>query len=298
MFQQSLIQYRNARFGWWAAALVVIAVGIFLSHNDFQPANGGTWQGYVLGSIGFLLIVWLTALGIVKRRYSGSNVQAWTSAHVYLGLALLVVGSLHSAMQFGFNVHTLAYLFMCLVIGSGFVGVLFYLRYPREMARNRRGLSREQLFAQLSELNSQGQVIAGRCHVNVRTAVETAIARTAIGGGLLDQLFGRDSSTVVLVAEGTNEEADSRRQTVSNRRQQAIVDYVAKCIPRARKQGEASRLQALLEILCRRQTITEQLRQDIKFGSRLKVWLWVHVPFTVALLVALLIHIVSVFFYW
>lgn len=299
MLHQSILQYRNARYGWWAGALVLLAVGIFLSHGDFQPPNGGTWQGYVLGSVGVVLIVWLTALGIVKRRYAGSNVQAWTSAHVYLGLALLVVASLHSAMQFGFNVHTLAYVFMCLVIGSGFVGLLFYVRYPREMASSRHGNSREQLFAQLSELNQQGQDLARLCHVNVRTAVDTAIARTAIGGGLLDQLLGRDSSTAVLVAEDKSDgQPGVQRKTLSNRRQQAIIDYVAKCIPRARKQGEASRLQTLLEVLCRRQTITEQLRQDIKYSARLKVWLWVHVPFTVALLIALTIHIVSVFFYW
>lgn len=296
MFHQSILQFRGARFGWWSAILIILAVGLFLSTSDFQPPNGGTWQGYVLGSIGLVLIVWLTALGIVKRRYSGSNLQAWTSAHVYLGSALLVVGSLHSALQFGFNVHTLAYLFMCLVILSGFVGVFFYLRYPTQMARNRNGLSREQLFGKLSELNEQSLALAGRCHVNVRTAVETAVARTAIGGGFWDQLLGRDKSTVVLVTGEADEGVE--RKTLPNRRQQAIVDYVAKCIPRARKQGEASQLQSLLENLCRRQLITEQIRQDIKYAARLKVWLWVHIPFTVALLVALLIHVVSVFFYW
>lgn len=299
MFHQSILRYRNARYGWWAALLVAVAVAVFLSHSDFQPPNGGTWQGYALGSVGLALIVWLTALGIVKRRYSGSNVQAWTSAHVYLGIALLVVGSLHSALQFGFNVHTLAYIFMVLVIVSGFVGLLFYLRYPRLMARNRHHLSREALFSQLSELNQQGQELAKQCHVNVRTAVDTAIARTAIGGGLLDQLLGRDTSTVVLLNEDQEEgRAGAQRKAVANPRQQAIIDYVAKCIPRARRQGEASHLQTLLEVLCRRQAVTEQLRQDIKYSSRLKVWLWVHVPFTVALLVALSIHVISVFFYW
>ena len=37
-----------------------------------QPPNGGTWQGYVLGTIGALLIVWLTLLGVRKRRYSST----------------------------------------------------------------------------------------------------------------------------------------------------------------------------------------------------------------------------------
>jgi hypothetical protein len=295
-FHQSILEYRKGRYGWWALLLSVGAIVLYGSHSDFQPPNGGTWQGYVLGTVGFALIAWLTALGIIKRRYGKSNVQAWTSAHVYLGMALLVVATLHAAWQFGFNVHSLAYVFMCLVILSGLVGLYFYRRYPLAMSRNRRNLSRRQLFTELNDLNQQGQTLASRCHTNVRTAVDTAIARTAIGGGLLDQLFGRDGSTVVLIS--SDEQGGVQRRTVTNRGQKAIIDYVAKCIPRSRKQDEAGNLQDLLEVLCRRQTVTRQLRQDIKFDARLKAWLWVHVPFTIALLVTLIIHIVSVFFYW
>lgn len=295
-FHQSILAYRNHRYGWFALILVVAAFVLYGSHSDFQPPNGGTWQGYVLGGVGLLLIIWLTALGIVKRRYGKSNVQAWTSAHVYLGLALLVVVSLHSAMQLGLNVHSLAYVLMCVVILSGLVGLYFYRRYPQKMAQNRRNCSQRQLFAELHELNQQGRAMARRCHANVASAVDTAIARTAIGGGLLDQLWARDGSTVMLIVE--DKQGGGQPRTVANRNQQAIIDYVAKCIPRARKQGEAGNLQNLLEALCRRQTVTQQLRQDIKFNTRLKVWLWVHIPFTIALLAALIIHIMSVFFYW
>lgn len=293
---QSILEYRSGRYGWWALLLIVGAFALYGSHSDFQPPNGGTWQGYVLGSVGLALIIWLTALGIVKRRYGKSNVQAWTSAHVYLGASLLIVVSLHSALQFGWNVHSLAYVFMCVVVLSGFVGLYFYRRYPQLMARNRRNQSQRQLFSELNDLNQEGRALAKRCHPNLASAVDTAIARTAIGGSLLDQLLGRDASTVVMIEE--DKKGGVNRSPVSNRDQQAIVDYVAKCIPRARKQGEATNLQSLLEVVCRRQTVTRQLRQDIKFNARLKVWLWVHVPFTIALLAALIIHIMSVFYYW
>jgi hypothetical protein len=303
----SILNYRGARFAGWALALMVSAVLVFVSHSDYllpnhgQPPNGGTWQGYVLGSVALVLIVWLSALGIAKRRYGRVNLQAWTSAHVYLGSALLIVASFHSAMQFGFNVHTLAYVLMCVVIFSGMVGLYFYLGYPRKMALNRHNQSRQQLFAELNQLNQQAQVLANRCHANVRTAVETTVARTSIGGGLLDQLLARDHSSVEMLVEGKGDEVVGKevvRKQVANTDQRTVIDYIAKCIPRARKQGEAGNLQNLLEILCRRQTVLGQLRRDIAYAARLKVWLWVHIPGTVALLVALALHVVSVFFYW
>ncbi len=292
----SILNYRGSRYAWWALLLSLGATGVFLSHDDFQPPNGGTWQGYVLGSVGLLLILWLSALGIAKRRYGGTNLQAWVSAHVYLGLALLIIASLHSALQFGLNVHSLAYVLMCLVIFSGLVGLYFYLSYPRRMALNRHNQSRQSLFAELNQLNEQAQILANRCHANVRSVVDSAVARTQIGGGLLDQLLARDHSQVEMLVPGKGDEVVRKR--VANPDQRSVIDYIAKCIPRARKQGETGTLQDLLEVLCRRQTIIGQLRRDIAYASRLKVWLWVHIPSTVALLVALLLHIIAVFFYW
>jgi len=49
---------------------------------------------------------------------------------VYLGASLLVIATLHAAFQVGWNVHTLAYALMVVVILSGFYGVYAYLRYP------------------------------------------------------------------------------------------------------------------------------------------------------------------------
>jgi hypothetical protein len=295
---QSILRYKGYHYGWWALVTLALATAIYCSQGNFRPPNGGTWQGYVLGSAALALVLWLTALGVVKRRYGRANLQGWTSAHVYLGLVLWVVASLHCAMQFGFNVHTLAYVLMCVVIVSGIVGLSFYLRYPRLMVQSRDQRSREQLFDELSELNRQGQTLAGRCQLDVRTASETAIGRTGIGGGLLDQLFARDTSTVIIPSQGPAQSSGAARRALPNRDQQRVIDYVAECIPRARKQAEAESLQQLLEVLCRRQVVTRQLRADIKFHARLKVWLWLHIPGTVATLAALLIHVFAVFFYW
>src|SRR3546814_8954238 len=58
------------------------------------------------------------------------SLKAWTSAHVYLGLSLIVIGTWHTGFQLGWNVHTLAWALMMLVILSGLYGVIAYATLP------------------------------------------------------------------------------------------------------------------------------------------------------------------------
>ena len=85
---------------------------------------------------------------------------------------------------------------------------------------------------------------------------------------------------------------------VANPDQQPLIDFVASRIPRAEKRTEAQRLQDLLDVLVRRQSLIRQLRRDISLRGWLRIWLYIHVPMTIALLVALIIHIVTTFIYW
>ncbi len=290
MIHENVLRFRGARYLWWSLGLLAASLVLYFTEGDLQPPNGGTWQGYVLGTVGAGLIVWLSLLGVRKRSYASTagSVQGWLSAHVYLGSALLVVATLHSAAQLGWNVHSLAYVLMCAVILSGMYGAYVYLMNPRLVARNRAGATREALFGELFQLDRQGQEIADHCHPEVQAAVKSAIQRTVIGGRPLQQLLGRDSSKMVAAGGAT----------IDNRDQQPVIDLVGSRVPRADKASEAANLQALTTLLCRRQTILRRIREDIRLQGWLKVWLYVHVPLTVALLGALTVHIVSTFFYW
>lgn len=302
MIHENLLQFRRGKYFWWATTLTVVSILLYVSQNltfdRGEPPNGGTWQGYVLGTIGALLIVWLALLGIRKRRYGSTmgSVQGWTSAHVYLGLTLFVVATLHCAAQFGWNVHTLAYALMIAVILSGVYGVYSYLVYPRRMSFNRAGGDRAELFGELYELDAKGRELARQCDPEVQLVVASAIERTEIGGGVIAQLFGVDRSRVV--RRGNAEGRSTASSSASNRDQQAVIDFVATRSPRANKRAEAANLQALLSILCRRQAILRRIRADVRMQGWLGMWLYVHVPLTVALLGALTVHILSTFFYW
>ena len=290
MIHRSLLNYQGARYLWWALGLSVGSAVLYVTQGDTQPPNGGTWQGYVLGTVGALLIVWLALLGIRKRRYSSTvgTVQGWTSAHVYLGSALILVATLHSGIQVGWNVHTLAYVLMCIVIISGLFGLYTYMSYPQAISKNREGGARSELFAELFDLDRNARSVATRCAPDIAIAVDSSIERTTLGGGIYSQLFGRDNSFYVR-GEGA---------PVLNIDQQPVIDFVGARLPRAAKGMEAANLQQLIVLLCRRQAVLRRIRRDIRLYGWLKIWLYFHVPVTIALLVALVVHILVTFFYW
>jgi multisubunit Na+/H+ antiporter MnhB subunit len=297
MIHENILRYRGARYAWWALGLILLSVAIYATQGGRDRPGGGTWQGYVLGTAGALLILWLTLLGVRKRRYRSNlgSVQGWTSAHVWLGMALVLVATLHCAGHFGWNVHTLAYVLMCAVVVSGLVGLYVYLSSPRQLAANSDGRSRAVLFAELFDLDRNGRELAKLCDPGVNIAVRSSIERTSIGGGVLRQLLGVDAS-LFMRAEAV---ADASGTTLaSNADQQGVIDQVAQRVPQAAKRAEAGNLQALIVLLCRRQAVLRRIRRDIQLQGWLRLWLYIHVPLTFALLAALIVHIMSTFMYW
>lgn len=294
---QSVIGYKKARFLWVALILSAASVAAYVWHAPPGPANGGTWVGYTLGAISAVLIIWLMSLGIRKRSYSSrlGNVQGWTSAHVYLGSAVLIVASLHSALQVGWNVHTLAYVLMCLVVFSGFFGIYAYRRYPALVAVNRAGMTREQWFKQVRDLDKQCLRTAERIDPETRALVQSAVERTSVGGGWWSQLTGRDGSRVALPATYSD---DSKGGLANNDDQQTIIHLVSKRLAQSRGGSEVAQLQNLLSTLATKQNLLRRIRRDIRLQALLEIWLYVHVPLSFGLLGAVLVHVVSVFIYW
>jgi hypothetical protein len=270
---------RHAHFRWLKAALG-ISIFAILSYAfiDIQPRhNGGSWYGYILGTAGALLILWLTALGIRKRAMTpGSwSLKAWTSAHVYLGLSLIVIGTLHTGFQFGWNVHTLAYALMMLVILSGIFGIAVYAALPAALSTNRDEMTEGQMLEALRALDRQLHDAAQPLTQNMAEVVQGALDEDAFGGSVWNRLTGT-------YPRCTTSEALAEVRRVTG--------------PRANLGGDP--LEKVDTLLERKQAMLGKLRRHLKLRALLEVWLYVHVPATVALLAALTAHIVSVFFYW
>src|SRR3546814_16526478 len=83
------------------------------------------------------------------------SLKAWTSAHVYLGLGLIVIGTWHTGFQLGWNVHTLAWALMMLVILSGLYGVIVYATLPAALSNNRDEITQMQMLEAIRAFDRQ-----------------------------------------------------------------------------------------------------------------------------------------------
>jgi hypothetical protein len=294
----NILKYSGARHLWTSLGLVALSLAVFLTQAESKPPSGNTWQGYVLGGIATLLIVWLNLLGVRKRRYGvPGQVEGWLSAHVYFGVALFFIVLLHSAGQVGWNVHTAAFALMTIAILSGIVGTCFYLLVPPQMAEIRQGGSLQKLSEEVRGLNQACLDRATACASATALAIRSSIERTVIGGSVLDQLLARDKSSYLGVVTGSADDLAVSRP-IPNRDQQAILKLIADRAPRAGSVSEAAALQDLVSLVARRQELLRRIRRSIRLQGLLQAWLYLHVPISIAVLFALLVHILVVFLYW
>jgi len=290
---ESMLAFRKRRYLWFSLLLSALAILAYWFDDPQEPANGGTALGYTLGTVGLLLILWLTWFGIRKRSYKSTlgSVQGWLSAHIYLGVALVVVVLLHTGFQFGYNVHTLAFALMLLVIVSGLYGVFVYIKYPLRLSENRGGANRAELLDQLNDIDNRSRRIADTLSEDYAELISSGISRTQLGNSLISRLRGRDESQVVLRAGGDT-------KVVANVGQEASLDWLAEQQSRSADRDEAATIGELSALLRNKRRLLIQLNEDLRIQATLEVWLYAHVPLSAGLLMALFVHIVTVFIYW
>lgn len=294
---QSFLVFNRYKYLKIAGLITGLSILLYALHNPPEPANGGTWLGYTLGTIGAGLIVWLMLFGIRKRQYQSNlgSLRGWLSAHIYLGSSLLVIATLHSGGELGWNVHTLAYVLMTIVILSGFFGVFVYWRYPHFLSKNRNNRTRQEVLGEVAELDRQTLRLAQQLGPEYEDLVDSAINLTKIGGGTLTQLTARDESMVKIPASLCQQQ---RQKPQSNPAQQTVIDVLTTRLSQSSDQAFNTKTRALIQQLGMRRNALRQLRRDIQIQAILQIWLYIHIPLSFALLAALTTHIVAVFVYW
>jgi hypothetical protein len=272
---ESFLAYKQLRYLKIACAVAAAAILLYVADSPYGSRYGGSRAGYTLGTAGALLILWHMWFGYRKRSYlkDQGNLVAHLSAHVYLGLSLLVIATLHTGFHFGRNLGTLAYTLTCLVIASGGFGVFSYIHYPRLMTDNRRGTAMPQMLGRIAGLNDELRAAALCADDRTAALVERAVETTAIGGSFWQQLSGRcPHCTTAAALAGIGEPAASASPELESalRQVRLLLDEKAQLLVR--------------------------LRRDIRYKAIMDIWLYLHVPLSFALLAALLAHVVAVFY--
>ena len=280
---QSILGYKGGRYLKLAFVVCAAAIGAYAWHEPpsvYLKPYGGTWLGYTLGTVGAVLILWLMLLGVRKRRYRAAfgSLQGWASAHVHLGTTLLVIVTLHCAFEFGWNIHTLAYVLMVAVIVSGLFGVYAYLHYPELMTKNAGNETLETLILKVADLDQKCRRIALDLPEEVNAVVASAsraVARAMTETHRLRLRPLKRSECPTLKA--CNE---------LKRFGRALT-------------GDQAKLNAqLLTEMTRKRGLTDRIRNDLRYRGMLQLCLYSHVPLAFALLAALIAHVVAVFYYW
>ncbi|MDP2808748.1 MAG: hypothetical protein Q8O34_01220 [Rhodocyclaceae bacterium] len=275
MQRRTLLEFNRYRYLKAAGLLAVLAVTAYALHRPPVAPYGGTWLGYALGTVAALLVFFQLWLGVRRRHHEGSGrLQGWVSAHVYLGAALVVLATLHSGFQLGWNIHSLAYVLMLAMLATGLYGVFAYLRIPRQMTDNMGEDSFQDLLLKIADLDERAREHALHLSDEASALAIRAIEQTSVGGNVFRLLSGHHPDCPT-------------RQALSRLHERSDPPDAA----------ESARRRELYSILLRKESLLLRARRDVAFRTRLEFWLYLHAPLAVATATALVAHIVATLFY-
>jgi hypothetical protein len=272
IIHDTFINYKRFRWLWITLTFLCLATVVYVLDRPPGGRNGGTFVGYVYGTIAAALVVWLMAYGLRKRAYSSNlgTLQGWLAAHVWIGIGLLLLVPLHSGFSFGINVHNLAYVAMAITIVSGIWGAANYATLSGKITAHRGGASDSAILEQVFDLTQQiERVCAAKSEAFLAILNRFDFTFTP---GLKSLLRITPIPAVDHISAGT-----------------MVADL---------PEGERGDAINLLGLMDRRADLTRALLEQVRIKALLKIWLFVHVPASVVLCVALAIHIISVFFFW
>lgn len=271
-----LASRESARWRRRAYALLAALIASYVWYASTEFAHGGSAFGLAYGGLGVAAILALLWFGVRKRSYRSTwgRLETWLHVHVYLGFLAAVVVLLHTGFRFEDKVAVGAFVVLALVVLSGFVGAVFYTTLPRRMNTPGSDLTAETISEQLNQL----------ARSMARLASERSTALQRVYRGLLaEALPSRLAGWRVLTRSG-------RR-----RRGEAPAAWAAD-LGRVGP-AEQEELRQLLVLYRQHQELHNRLVVQQRYRNLLDVWLWVHLPLSIVLVVLVAAHVVGVLFF-
>lgn len=273
----SFLTYRGGRWFWICA---LFAGGLTVHYLDYRSstiAYGGTTIGLLYGVACTLIIGVLMYLGVRKRSYASGigTLQGWISAHVYLGLLTLLLIPMHAGFRFGWDVHTLAFVLLAIVVLSGVFGTVLYLTLPARLTKHEAGLQADKIDKEI-----------GRLLADMRSLVkDKSDAIVRLYQNEVAALQNRKPSGWSLMWRGPGGDVIAKRA--------AELAQAVSTIPAE----EQATFRLLSQLLLKKAQLEVTLIHQMRIRNALQAWLYVHLPVSIAMVVTVVIHVLVVFYY-
>jgi hypothetical protein len=268
----------------YAAKWTFIGLGLsaavaasYLVHRRSVPyTHGGSPMGLLYGTIALALIAVLLVYGIRKRRYRSTfgNMEEWLQSHIWIGVVAFVTVVAHTGFRFEDSIAVALFVVVTLVVASGIFGAVLYKTVPRILTDVETNLSAEEISDQLNQIaRSMARIASGKSATFQR-----------IYAGLLREVTPRPLAAWTLVLATPGRRGDDVHGDWT--RMVGLVNA-----------GEQEDLRQLLVTSRQQRELHIRLLRQQRYRNLLDFWLWIHIPLSVAMIVLILAHLASVFYF-